>query len=266
MCYDVASQIRSKIKYAKHYGKSKEEIDRLKKQLDILDPNPLWKADGFTRPKLLVVTNEKPDDFQFYTWKYIPFWAKDTASFKANTLNARDDGMWESKTYKQAAIHKRCLVIVDGFYEPHHYGLKDSKGKDKVAYYYIESNIDEPLTFAGLWSIWKSKDGAIVDENFAVITTSASPLLTKIHNGTKRMPAILPKDLHREWLEPITEDDGKTIDPVKKQKLMELIQPYDDELLAYRPVYNIRKRDAPRNQPEALQEYDYSDDLAFERI
>ena len=66
MCYDVASQLRSKIKYAERKCVTQVEIDDLKKQLEIYDPQPLWRADGFTCPKLLVVTNEKPNDFQFY--------------------------------------------------------------------------------------------------------------------------------------------------------------------------------------------------------
>ncbi len=86
--------------------------------------------------------------------------------------------------------------------------------------------------------------------------------MAKIHNVMKRMPAILPKELQKEWLNAVSEEP----DPVQQAKSLELLQPFDDDLLQWKPVYNIKKRDAFGNAPESLEPYDYSEEEGFELV
>lgn len=265
MCYDVASQLRSQLKYARSRGESEEEIRKLELQLQEYEGwEPQYRVDGFSpdRSKLIVVTNEKPDEFQFYNWKFISDSVLKSKKF-LNTLNCRDDKMFESYTYKWAARERHCIVYVDGFYEPHGYG-KDvtkngKKDKAKRAYYYLEHKADEPLALAGLWNDHVDKETGEITKTCTIITTEPSPLLRKIHNIAQRMPAILPKELQRQWLECVTEDD----DPIQKQRSREMLKPYDDDLLKYTTVYNIKKRDAFGNTEKTLEEYDYTTDPEF---
>ena len=87
----------------------------------------------------------------------------------------------------------------------------------------------------------------------------ANPLLEKIHNKKKRMPAIIPKDNRKRWLEDIGPDET-----------MELLEPIDDSLLEAHPVSRLVSfKNMNRNVPEAIvpAEYDalkYSQRTLFE--
>ena len=38
---------------------------------------------------------------------------------KTNTLNARAEGLFDSPLFKTPSFESRCLIIADGFFEPH---------------------------------------------------------------------------------------------------------------------------------------------------
>lgn len=268
MCYDVSTQLRNKIKYARHIGESEAEINELERQLANREWTPQYRVDGFSKlkPKIPVITSDKPSVIQFFEWRFMSdAVAKSTKNL--NTLNARSETIFSSWTYKHAAAERHCIILVDGFFEPHGYGKKKKVtryGKElidfsKKAYYYIENKEDEPLSLAGLWNSYVDKETGEVHDTFTIITVPASPLLSKIHNVAMRMPAIIPKDLQKEWLTSVSEEH----DPVQKERTMELLHPYDDNRLTFRTVYNIKKKDAPGNEPDIIQEYDYSKDEEF---
>ena len=191
MCYDVASQLRSQLKYARHIGASAEDIAYLERQLKKYEWTPYFRVDGFskTRPKLPVVTNDKPNEIQFFEWKYL---SDSVVNSKKglNTLNATRERIFISNTYKDAAQKRHCLVLVDGFFEPHGFGKIKKKvryGKtisdyEKKAYYFIESKDDMPLSLAGLWNEWADPETGEIRQTCTIITVPASPLLSKIHN------------------------------------------------------------------------------------
>jgi putative SOS response-associated peptidase YedK len=84
---------------------------------------------------------------QSMKWGLIPFWTKRNPDYGTlmRTINCRDDsliddkGMWTSMKRK-----KRCIVIVQGFYE----WLK--KGKDNMPHY-TKRKDGKLMCFAGLW-------------------------------------------------------------------------------------------------------------------
>lgn len=270
MCYDVSAQLRSKIKYAKHIGASPEEIANLERQLDNVEWKPQYRIDGFskTKPKVPVVTNDKPNKIQFFDWRFLSDSVIKSKKY-LNTLNAKSESIYNSWTYKEAAEQRHCLVLVDGFYEPHGFGKQKKSfryGKEiidfsKKAYYYIESKLDSPLALAGLWNMWLDKETGELYDTFTIITAPASPLMSKIHNVAQRMPVVVPKELHSEWLNSVGVDD-----PLQKQKALELLKCHNDEELNYKTIYNIKKRDAAGNEPEILTPYDYTEDEEFEPI
>jgi len=173
-----------------------------------------------------VITNVDPSHLQFYRWGLIPFWAKDVkVGYKM--INARKETILEKSTFKNAMNKKRCLVAFDGFYEW-------KKTKDgKQPYRIITTNTDI-FCIAGLWERWTNKDTGEDIFSFTLITQAANNFMSDIHD---RMPAILLPEQEEAWLDmsiPATE-------------LVEMIQPYPDELMKAYPVSkrvgNVREND-----------------------
>jgi putative SOS response-associated peptidase YedK len=149
---------------------------------------PVYSACGFNFPSLPVITNEDNQHSVSHRWGLIPFWVKDYESaikIRQRTLNARAETIFEKPAFRQAIISKRCLVLVDGFFEWRH--------ENKKTYpYYIRLKNQAPFAFAGIWDSWKNPETR--EQIYAVITTKANPLLEKIHNTQKRMPVILARE------------------------------------------------------------------------
>lgn len=122
------------------------------------------------------------------------------------TLNAVGEEMLlPHKAYRDAALHRRCLVLSSGFYEWRHvYRINKRTGqplKTPDKYPYFITVKDRPYFFmAGIWQPWTDKTSGEYVESFAIVTTAANPLMEKIHNSKKRMPSILSDDLAWEWL------------------------------------------------------------------
>lgn len=53
------------------------------------------------------------------------------------------------------------------------------------------------MGFAGIWESWKTPNGLGL-ETFAILTTSANPLISTIHD---RRPVILHPDAYSLWLD-----------------------------------------------------------------
>lgn len=122
------------------------------------------------------------------------------------TLNAvAEEMLLPNKVYRDAALHRRCLVLSSGFYEWRHiYRTNKRTGEplktpDKYPYF-IKVKNREYFFMAGIWQPWTDKVTGEYVESFAIVTTAANSLMEKIHNSKKRMPAILSEDLAWEWL------------------------------------------------------------------
>jgi putative SOS response-associated peptidase YedK len=158
--------------------------------------------------------------------------------------------MFEKAAFREPARNRRCLVLVDGFFEHHH-------KNNKTFPYHIRMKDDSPMTFAGLWDEWKDEASGIVRSTYTVVTTRANPMMARIHNNPKleegpRMPLILPKELEQDWLKPIHEKAD--------QDLIEtLIQPYDEEELEAFTVRRLRGKEGVGNKPEAVQSFRYAE-------
>lgn len=188
-----------------------------------------------------------------FSWGLIPYWVKspkEAVEISNRTINARAETMFEKSAFREPARHRRCLILVDGFFEHHH--------KSKKTYpYHIRLKDGSPMTFAGLWDEWKDEASGIVRRTYTVVTTCANPLMTRIHNNPKleegpRMPLILPKASEHDWLKPIHEKAD--------QELIEsLVQPYDEKVLDAFTVKRIRGEEAAGNNPEAVQPFRYTE-------
>jgi putative SOS response-associated peptidase YedK len=122
------------------------------------------------------------------------------------TLNAvSEELLWPRKVYRDAALHRRCLVLSTGFFEWRHvFPLNKKTGKPlktAIKYpYHIKLRNSEYFFMAGVWQPWTDKVTGEYVETFAIVTTKANPLMEQIHNSKKRMPTILNENLAWEWL------------------------------------------------------------------
>lgn len=149
---------------------------------------------GFQFPKTPVITNSEKTKIQLFSWGLIPHWAKDTV-IRKHTLNARIETIHEKPSFRNS-ISKRCLVLVDGFYE---WKWLDEKGKHKQKYL-ISMPTGEAFAFAGLWNEWVEKNTGEIYKTYTIITKPADAFMSEIHNSAKRMPYILTRSNEFDWL------------------------------------------------------------------
>ena len=139
--------------------------------------------------------------------------------------NARAETLLAKPAFRDAAMHRRCLVPADGFYEwekagtarlPHYFTLKDHR----------------PFFFAGLWA--PAHDSS--PTAFCIVTTAPNTLLKAIHD---RMPVILEGETAGAWL-------GDT--PLEPVRLATLCRPLpSDQMSGHRvdPRVNNARYETP---------------------
>jgi len=106
--------------------------------------------------------------------------------------------------FKDAALHRRCLVPSHGFYEWRHVQVVGKSGKllkmpEKFPYL-IQMRDQPEFYIAGVYNPWKDYETNTVINTFAIVTTQANSLMKQIHNSKERMPTILPGHLADTWL------------------------------------------------------------------
>ena len=114
------------------------------------------------------------------------------------SFNARSEEIEEKPSFRQAFIHRRCLVPANGFYEWH----------EKIPYWISLKN-QEAFGFAGIYE----------NMTFSIVTTKANEAMSDIHD---RMPVILQKENEEKWL------DNTKYDLPNLKRIME---PYPDNEL-----------------------------------
>lgn len=192
-----------------------------------------YQLNGFNKPYLPVISNSDGKAIDMFRWGLLPFWVKDEKGFKANTLNARSEELFDKPSYRNS-WSKRCLVMCTGFFEPHY-----PKGAKKSQSYYIKPKKAEFFTLGGIWSKW----GDIY--TFSVVMVEASPLLAEIHSEKKRMPLILEGDKAEAWVLP----------DLTKPEMTDLMKTYghDEKLTAYRVLDGVTNSRINTNVPEVIE-------------
>ncbi len=235
MCYDVSYMTRKAEKYAERYGDT-DQWERMQ-QLTI----PTFHVSGFKEPDVPVIYN----DGSLRTLIWHPFAIRKGY----NSLNARDDKLMTSNFWKEDFQERRCLVIIDGFFDWH-----DHKG---VKYpFYVKMKSEEPFTIGAIFRT--SKISGEVRETVTLVTTRANKEMAWIHNEPayspeSRMMLVIEKEDTEEWLQ------GNAEEIMNKG----MIKPIPDDILEYHPCTPIRSnkklgRVYPGNVPEVREEFDYS--------
>ena len=201
MCYSTALR------------KEREKIEKeLRNQIDAkFDAKstyqPYYHLNGFTHGNLQIIKMDKPNIITDASWGLIPDWAShhpDAFRKKSNTLNARSESIFEKPTYRDSAEHKRCLILVDGFFEPHH---ENGKAIPYFCYQPSETHPEgELFLFAGLYN--ELNDNTL---SATILTTEANDFFMEVHNKGKRMPLVLDPHYFEDWL-----DDGMSTQEINE--------------------------------------------------
>jgi putative SOS response-associated peptidase YedK len=117
-----------------------------------------------------------------------------------NMLNAIGEELLEKPSFRKAALSRRCLIPVSGFYEWRHFTPLGSK-KDTAYPYYITVKGQEYFFIAGIWQPWTDQETGETIDTFALVTTAANSLMAQVHNQRQRMPLVLNEDLAWEWVQ-----------------------------------------------------------------
>lgn len=192
-----------------------------------LDFRPLYN--GAPGQNVPVVLSESPDTLSSARWGLLPHWAKDE-KIGYKLINARAEGIAEKPSYRDAwKKGRRCLVIVDGFFE----WKAARSGKEPFC---IDVSDQRPFALAGLYETYEKGPKPVT--TFTIITTAPNAFMKKIHD---RMPVILPKAREKNWLK--TE--------LAPEKALDFLQAYSAEKMrAYRVSTLVNN---PRNNlPEIL--------------
>ena len=127
------------------------------------------------------------------SWGLVPSWSKDKTR-AASMINARSETLTEKPSYRNLVSEHRCILPIQGFYEWQNLASETKKPKKQA--HYITRVDEQPMTLAGLWTIWKQPDSSLL-RTCTIITTEANEILSPIHH---RMPVILERDSVDIWL------------------------------------------------------------------
>ena len=127
------------------------------------------------------------------SWGLIPSWSKDKTR-AASMINARSETLTEKPSFRNLVSEHRCILPIQGFYEWQNLASETKKPKKQA--HYITRVDEQPMTLAGLWTIWKQPDSSLL-RTCTIITTEANEILSPIHH---RMPVILERDSVDIWL------------------------------------------------------------------
>ncbi len=235
MCYFVEHNIQRK---------------ELEKRFNVKFPEdtrytPAFFQSAFNKPLMPVITADKRNEAQFFQWGLIPFWSKDEASAEKtrySTANARAETAWDKPTFRKAMQSGRCLVSAHGFFEYH------TTPELKIPYY-IRLKDNDIFAFAGIYDTWNNPETGEIVRTFSILTTTANPLMEKIHNLKKRMPVILPKEKEEDYINPYSSKDA----------IIELLKPFPENFLEAYPVSRkIALKNPDIYDPSLIEEVQYN--------
>ncbi len=257
MCYNIAGLAYRKLKEAIRGDASPEEIEELEQIYEHLktiyhEGETQYFKSGFSFPFVTVFLEiDGRLTVDFLRWGMVPFYTKgsmEAQKIRSMTLNARGETIFERASFKGPAKYRRCIVVLDGFYEYFHY-------KGKKYPFFISLKDDKPITLGGLWDEWTDRDTGELHRTVSIVTTEGNELMKKIHNNPKakgpRMPLIIPPEKHEEWIQ--TKFQSKEdIDRIKQ-----MILPFDESQMEYFPVAQLIGKIGVGNTADAREAVDY---------
>lgn len=166
-----------------------------------------------TLPVYAIIESDGERRLGSLRWGFVPVWAKDLRK-GPSPINARLEGVTESRMFAPAFSRRRCLLPADGFYEWRDRG----KGRPKQPYH-LHDPAGDLLAFAGIYTTWRDPADPEAEprHSCAILTTEAKGEIADIH---ERMPVMLPERLWAPWL-----TAGEDEAPHLREELLDLEAP-----------------------------------------
>ena len=222
MSFDISHSTKNAKQYAKRYG----DVDMWENALE--ESYPTYHVSGMNEPNLPVIINEDPDNVNFLHWAFMPFeFAPQIKGKPMNTLNARDNRIFtEQSIFRDAAKTRRCLVMLDGFFEQY-------KKDDLLFPHYVQLKTKEPFMVAGLWQTFTDPVDEVQSNTLSIVTGPANKEVAwvrgeKPYTPESRMMFIVNKKDDETWLHGSVEEAKA------------LIKPFPDGLLEYYPCQPLK--------------------------
>ncbi len=218
--------------------------ERFEAELD-QDFKKVYHVSAYDNPSMPVITDKEPDKFSFLKWGLVPFWIEDEKGVKdirTKTVNARADTIFEKPSYKVPIKERRCLILMDGYFE-----WREVNGKTYP--YYIQKKNNDAFAVAGIWDEWEDKKNERKLRTYSMISIDANPFIEKVNNKKKRMPVIFSEEEESKWIQ----------SDIGKKRIKSMLKTYDGRDLKAHPVKRlIAKKGVNSNVPEVLEECDYN--------
>ena len=152
--------------------------------------------------EVLAVTTDREGEprGELLRWGLVPSWA-DAPDGRLKMINARAETVTERPAYRRAFERFRCLIIADGFYEWRAAESTTSRlrAPSRQAFHITRTD-GAPFAFAGLWSIWRGDEDAVI-RSCTIITSPPNAAVAPLHD---RMPVILDPGAEERWLDAST--------------------------------------------------------------
>lgn len=163
--------------------------------------SPSWNV-APTDPVYAVRHRKGTARLEAMRWGLIPHWTPDLKTFH---INARSETAARKPLFRKSMANRRCLIPADGFYE------WTARSDGHIPYWIFRSD-QQPLAFAGLWSVRRHPVNGEWLVSCAIITGESEGPIASVHH---RMPIALPPQRWSPWLDPDLDD------PIAAQSLLE---------------------------------------------
>ncbi|STX30221.1 Uncharacterised ACR, COG2135 [Legionella beliardensis] len=194
------------------------DAEALKKQFDIVADESLAQGYNIAPTEQVLCLKQTDKGLVAVNMKWgITAWYPT----KKSTLlfNARQESVAEKPTFRQSFKHRRCLMIMSGFFEWQHTTQANTAKKQP---FYITRADQKLIAVAAIWQ--QDQTNTASPPACCLLTTDANDVIKKLHN---RMPWILNEDQQEQWLQP------KPFDLTDLEIIKQLNQPLE---LNYFPV------------------------------
>lgn len=180
MCYDIS------------LTKPKEIVESTyKANMALSEYSPIYHISAFSRKKLYCIPEDAPHKIYKMYWGLLPYlqvkkilkMRKDTAC-----LNIPAENLMTDLGEELMGTLKRCLILADGFFEPHH-----ANGKNIPYYCFLRNK--HLFSIAGIYN----RD-SLGNLSCSLITKAANPFFEYLHNRKKRMPLVLDPHFENKWI------------------------------------------------------------------
>lgn len=192
--------------YAEFFGVDRVEADSYQPSFNVAPTHTILTVEQLSHDRVLGTM----------TWGFLPPWTKNRQGIQ---INARLETIDTKKSFAEAFARRRCIIPADGFYEW-------QQTENARIPHWIYRGDGYPIALAGIWGTWRDPKTGVKHRTCAIITTSASGIVSTVHD---RMPVILDSGAWDRWL------DRDLTDPPQIRARIRQVSP--DSLMAH-PVSN----------------------------